>query len=50
MNRTLSGKKWYLDLYASPDLPLNDQAAYIPNYQLDEKMKISYSIGLKINR
>jgi hypothetical protein len=48
-NKTPDHKKWYLDLYISPDLPLNSQVAN-PYFLVQEQMKLSYSIGLKLNR
>jgi hypothetical protein len=48
-NKPMKHKNWYLDLYVSPDLPLNDQAAN-SNFLFQEQMKLSYSIGLKLNR
>ena len=39
-----NGKKWYLDLYASPDWPI-DRSGF-PSWSF----KLSYTIGLRINR
>ena len=41
---SVDGKKWYLDIYASPDWPMDHtvNAASI--------MKLSYTVGLRINR
>jgi hypothetical protein len=49
-NKVPDSQKWYLDLYGSPDLPIYDKPSSNPNFEANEKMKISYSIGLKINR
>jgi hypothetical protein len=48
-NKPLKHKNWYLDLYVSPDFPLNSQTAN-PYFLVQEQMKLSYSFGLKINR
>lgn len=41
--KTTERGKWYLDLYASPDFPFTSSPEY-------NKMKLSYTIGLKLNR
>jgi hypothetical protein len=42
-------KKWYLDIYASPDYPI-DHTTYTSSNYISETMKLSYTIGLRINR
>jgi hypothetical protein len=45
----VTDKKWYLDIYASPDFPI-DHTAYTSSNYINEQMKLSYTIGLRINR
>ncbi len=46
---SVTGKKWYLDIYASPDYPI-DHTAYTSSNFISETMKLSYTVGLRINR
>jgi len=46
---SVTGKKWYLDIYASPDWPM-DHTAYTSSNFVSETMKLSYTVGLRINR
>lgn len=41
--KKIAGKKWSLDLYASPDYPIEYAKYYV-------KSKLSYSVGLRLNR
>jgi hypothetical protein len=42
-------KKWYLDIYASPDWPI-DQTKYTSSNYIYKQFKLSYTVGLRINR
>src|SRR5579864_1360106 len=42
-------KKWYLDIYVSPDWPI-DHTTYTSSNYISGTMKLSYTIGLRINR
>ena len=46
---SITNKKWYLDIYASPDYPI-DHTAYTSSNFINEQMKLSYTVGLRINR
>jgi hypothetical protein len=41
--KKLNNRKWYLDLYASPDYPIVSPHEY-------EQSKLSYTLGVRINR
>ena len=42
-------KKWYLDIYVSPDWPM-DHTTYTSSNHISETMKLSYTFGLRISR
>ncbi len=46
---SVDGKKWYLDIYASPDWPM-DHTTYTSSNHISETMKLSYTFGLRISR
>ncbi|HET7001779.1 MAG TPA: hypothetical protein VFI33_10735, partial [Puia sp.] len=46
---TAYNKKWYLDIYASPDWPI-DNTNYPRQSYINQQMKLSYTVGLRVNR
>ena len=46
---SVARKKWYLDVFASPDFPI-DQTPYPSSPFANEQLMLSFTVGLRVNR